>query len=231
MQQIEQKRAENQALARPISEASKVSLASLTMRMGDSRMFRDNAHLALRLGEMGDPEAVRAELHAIITGPVKATVRDFAGQLGKLSLHYWRPDFTPEQAKAMYGDFVHDLAAVTAPELIGACQEWRIDPLNRFFPTPGQLLELVRSAISRRAVQSNGAQYLLALLENPGVEGHDDREISEKISALADKMRSASVARESRFNVEMPRHTVPTARSETDAAELTATLARRSDAA
>jgi hypothetical protein len=107
---------------------------------------------------------LRTALGEIIAGPEKASVRDFATVLGKLSLHYWRPEFTPEQAKLLYGDFVRLLDGVTALELRIAADEWLMDPLNRFYPTPGQLAELLEDKLLARAAQRAGAERLLWIL-------------------------------------------------------------------
>ncbi|MGA7711468.1 MAG: hypothetical protein WCA81_06170 [Rhizomicrobium sp.] len=113
----------------------------------------------------GDPCAVRAALEAIIAGPPKATARDFATQLGRMAVHFWTPDFTPEQAKVKYGDFVRLLDGVTAQELADACDAWLLDPRNRFYPTPGQLLMLIQDSLSDRARAGFGAERLLAILD------------------------------------------------------------------
>jgi len=123
------------------------------------------------MAALGNTEAVRGVLGEVVAGPTKATVREFAGLLGKLSLHYWRPDFTPEQARHMNGDFVRLLDGCTADELRQACDEWVMDPLNRFYPTPGMLHELMRDRLSDRARMKAGAERLLELLDGP-VEGN-----------------------------------------------------------
>lgn len=63
--------------------------------------------------------------------------------LSKLALHYWRADFTPEQAKMLLADFYDDLGKFTPAEIQTACARWRRNPENRFFPTPGGLLGLL----------------------------------------------------------------------------------------
>jgi hypothetical protein len=114
---------------------------------------------------LGLDEEIRSALRVVIAGPATAAMQDFIICLGALSLHFWRPDFTPEQAKLIFGDFSRDLAGVTSDELTDACAEWRKNPKNRFFPTPGQLLELVQSRLSARARDKAGAGRLLAIME------------------------------------------------------------------
>ena len=145
-----------------------------------------------QLQKLGDPRSIEAHLRATFDGPPRATVREFATKLGNLALHYWRPDFTPEHSKLLYGDFVRLLAALTADELQAACDEWVMDPLNRFYPTPGQLYELAKDRITDRARQKAGAEYLLPLMpdgtgENPGMKPFDPR---AELAALAEKLRA-----------------------------------------
>lgn len=160
---------------------------------------------------------------------MKATVREFAGQLGKLALHYWRPDFTPDQAKLMYGDFITDLDGVTAQELADACQEWRLDPLNKFFPTPGMLRELCLDRLNDRRRRKVGAEYLLTLLAEGAPAGTDRSDpVGKKLAELSEKMRAESETRASVQVVSDPHiPKVSTARSATDAAELKDRLARK----
>lgn len=179
---------------------------------------------------MGDPEAIAAELQAIIDGPPKATVREFAGHLGKLALHFWRPDFTPDQAKLMYRDFVHDLDGVTAQELAGACEAWRTDSRNSFYPTPGKLLDLVKDALGDRARARTGAEYLLTLLASDKPVAGTGRAFNpaEALRKLGDEMRVKSGATRVSDQVEeviVPR--LNTARPATDAAELLDHLKKR----
>jgi hypothetical protein len=132
--------------------------------MGHPKAFRDLQAIKSELERAGDQAKVKAALYAIQSGPPKATNLQFAALLGKLALHYYRPDFTPEQAKHHFADFVHDLDGVTAVELSDACKAWRTNGDNRFFPTPGQLLALVRGDLVERHREKAGAQFLLDVL-------------------------------------------------------------------
>jgi hypothetical protein len=69
--------------------------------------------------------------------------RAVGAYLARLALHYWRPDFTAGQAKLLFEDFYSDLRRYPVAEIEGACQSWRRNSANRFFPTPGQLLEVL----------------------------------------------------------------------------------------
>ena len=175
-------------------------------------MMLDPQATRAQLLALGDEAAMRSTLCAVLAGPPRASVRDFAEQLAKLSLHYWRPQFTPDQAKHVFGDFAADMAEVTAAELREACDRWRRDAANRFFPTPGQLMALVSDSLRDRARQRAGAERLLALL--------DDREtVGEAIMP-----RDFSVVKKCLGNAPEVPPPMSTAREET-----TETLAELSD--
>lgn len=190
---------------------------------------------------MGDASVVRAELEALVAGPPKASVRDFATHLGKLSLHFWRPDFTPEQAKHLYGDFVTDLAGVTAEELAAACQEYRDDPRNSFFPTPGKLLALLSDGQSDRKQLVRGATACLEALCQEGAHAagavapssvaHGTNlvpDIGERLKKLGQQLSSGRVGAGSTLQTPPDAPKPPaTGRASTDAAELKAALRRR----
>ncbi len=115
--------------------------------------------------KIGDEAQVRGWIAAAMFGPRPAEIKDFVVHLGRLSLHYWRPDFTPEQAKLMFQDFAADMAGVTAGELVDVCREYRQDPLNRFFPTPGKLLELLDHQLTQRRRDKFAAKRLLDIFD------------------------------------------------------------------
>lgn len=73
------------------------------------------------------------------TGRVGSTAKEVMAMLGKLALHYWRPDFSEQQAKLLFADFVEDLREYSPERIEAACTAYRRNPENRFFPTPGQL--------------------------------------------------------------------------------------------
>lgn len=85
--------------------------------------------------------------------------------LNRLALHYWRPDFTPSQAKAVMGDYLEDLAHYGAERVEEACRRWRCDPANKFFPRPGEMLALIqpKSAppVERHASQTYRAPRMI----------------------------------------------------------------------
>lgn len=152
------------ALAR-ITTTSRDGLISLTRQMGDPRAYRAPESLRATLRRIGTDDEVRAALAELSAEQPKAMPRDFAIYLGKLSLHYWRPDFTPEQAKHFNADFVSDLDGVTVAELANACAAWRRNAANRFFPRPGELLVLIRDDKIERQRRRAGAERLLAFMD------------------------------------------------------------------
>lgn len=155
--------------------ALKAGLVSLTRRMGDPRTYRAPESLRLDLTRLGTDADVRGVLAELAAESPKAAVKDFAVHLGKLSLHYWRPDFTPDQAKQFNADFVSDLDGITADELAGACAAWRRNPANRFFPRPGELLALVQDGKRDRALRKAGALRLLAFIDGEPENAAPDR--------------------------------------------------------
>jgi hypothetical protein len=182
--------------------------------------------LRSQLASLGDAREVRAGLEQIVAGPQKATVREFAVCLGKLALQFWRPDFTPEQAKLLYGDFVKDLDGVTARELEDACQEWRLDPLNSFFPTSGKLRELVRDRLNDRKVMAAGAVYLLEIQDQPAGK-EVDVAISDRLHELAEKMKAAKPMAEPEPETVRTIIHPKAGRDHTDAGELLTALSKK----
>lgn len=66
--------------------------------------------------------------------------------LSRLALHFWRPDFTPIQAQYLMEDYLEDLRGYSSNQVESACRNYRRDPENKFFPTPGQLIDLIPRA-------------------------------------------------------------------------------------
>lgn len=81
-----------------------------------------------------------------LSSPPKSSTKttEVAASLARLALHYWRPDFTPAQAKLLLADFLHDLQGYPPKDVEYACAAYRQNPENRFYPTPGQLLEILK---------------------------------------------------------------------------------------
>lgn len=174
-----------------IKDTEMDGLRSLTLRLGNPKAYRNPESSRLVLQRAGTPAEVRLALQAIIEGPPKASTLEFAEELSRLALHYWRPDFNPKEAAKLNADYLEDLRGITVEELKAACRTWRRNPDNRFYPTSGQLLELVKDALSERARQKMGAEYLLTLLEDG--DGQGDRpgsfDAAARIKELGEKMR------------------------------------------
>lgn len=152
-------------------------LSRVVWSLADTRVHHSPATTRALLSNLGSPETVRHELQAVIVGPKLATRAEISALLARLSYHYWRPDFTPQQAALVVDDFIRDLTGVTASELADACDEYRRNPKNRFFPTPGQLLALVQYQISERDRVRRGATAALAALDGESEnEAEPDRQ-------------------------------------------------------
>jgi hypothetical protein len=65
--------------------------------------------------------------------------------LGKLAVHYWRPDFTPGQARQLYADYVDDLREYALSDINDAMVKYRRNAESKFFPTSGQLVGIIRT--------------------------------------------------------------------------------------
>lgn len=74
----------------------------------------------------------------------EAKDRAILALLAKLSLHYWRPEFTPSQAKQMYADYVEDLREYALSDVSDAVKFYRRGGAT-FFPTSGQLVQIIRT--------------------------------------------------------------------------------------
>lgn len=64
--------------------------------------------------------------------------------LGKLSLHYWRPDFTERHAKLLFDDFYDALKGFASETVAGACKIYREREDSKFFPAIGPFLAICR---------------------------------------------------------------------------------------
>lgn len=64
--------------------------------------------------------------------------------LNKIALHYWRPDFEPSQFKHLMGDYLNDLAAYSPDDVEAACESFRRNPDNKFYPRVGELLAILK---------------------------------------------------------------------------------------
>lgn len=75
--------------------------------------------------------------------PIPTERKQIAAILAKLSLHYWRPDYTPEQARMVMEDYLDDLRGYSPAQVAQACADYRKLPDSKFFPASGALLALL----------------------------------------------------------------------------------------
>lgn len=66
--------------------------------------------------------------------------------LTKLRSHFYQPGQTEAQIRGVIDDMLGDLDHLTAYQVEDACTRYRRDPLNKFFPTPGQLMAVKEPA-------------------------------------------------------------------------------------
>ena len=66
-------------------------------------------------------------------------------ELAKLSVLYWRPDFTPGAARQFYLTYLEDLRDYSLKSIRNAVVAYRRNPESKFFPLPGQLLGLIET--------------------------------------------------------------------------------------
>ena len=67
--------------------------------------------------------------------------------LGRLALHYYRPDFTEKQAMLLIADMLDDLRDFSIPQIETACRAWRKKPEATYFPKSGQLIGLMKESL------------------------------------------------------------------------------------
>jgi hypothetical protein len=68
--------------------------------------------------------------------------------LAQLALVYWRPDFTPAQAKQLYMQYLDDLRPFSFADIAEAINIYRQDPERTYFPLPGQLRGIIAKPYS-----------------------------------------------------------------------------------
>lgn len=72
-------------------------------------------------------------------------------ELAKLAPQYYRPDFGPPQAQALFAAFIEDLEDFAVRDVEEAMREFRRDGRNKFFPTSGQIRDLAKNIATERA--------------------------------------------------------------------------------
>lgn len=133
-------------------------MSAATLTTGDSPAAL--TRIALAAGG-GDRSTAVASLQAVIDGPPRATPAEIVGLVGRLSLHYPRPQMTAAQNSLVGNDFISDLSDMTADEIAEACDAYRRNPANSYFPTPGKLIAGHAAIIALRKKAAKGARRLL----------------------------------------------------------------------
>jgi len=68
--------------------------------------------------------------------------------LSKMALLYWRPDFSPGQARQFYDQYVEDLREYSLADIDIAVKKYRRGAGNKFFPMPCDLRALIEAVPS-----------------------------------------------------------------------------------
>src|SRR6185295_2471405 len=74
-----------------------------------------------------------------------ATTRELVIELERLSTHYPRLDMDARKWSLLFESFAEDFANKSLEEIRYGCRRWRQNAENKFFPTPGQLLEACKN--------------------------------------------------------------------------------------
>jgi hypothetical protein len=68
--------------------------------------------------------------------------------LAQLAIVYWRPDFTPGQARQLYAQYLEDLRPYALADINDAITAYRRNGDEKFYPLPGQLRALIETVPS-----------------------------------------------------------------------------------
>lgn len=82
--------------------------------------------------------------------------------LTKLRSHFYQPGQTEAQIRGVIDDMLEDLDGLTPYQVEDACANYRRDSANKFFPTPGQIIEALRGKYSEpphRLPKYNPAEF------------------------------------------------------------------------
>lgn len=94
--------------------------------------------------------------HGSLQNSRPATPTEIITELDRLSLPYHRPDMTEGKWRQLFLMFCEDLKGKTLAQIQMACRRWRQGADNKFFPTPGQLLELCIPPFADKPGRSRG---------------------------------------------------------------------------
>lgn len=105
--------------------------------------------------------------------------------LAKLALHYWRPDFTPQQAKHLYADYLEDLRQYALSDISEAIAKYRQSGA-KFYPQSGELVKIIRTVPSwdiRTAKEHSQILHETARKELQGVMARIETGASKLLAA------------------------------------------------
>jgi hypothetical protein len=97
---------------------------------------------------MSDEMEISRHTTRALSGPLSSslsrklvTPRELVSELERLSIHFPRTDMDERKWRELFRTFVEDFQHLSLAEVTFGCRRYRQNPANKFFPTPGQLLE------------------------------------------------------------------------------------------
>lgn len=115
-----------------------------------------------------------SELPSSLQKSTPATERDLVTELERLSIHFPRTDMDSRKWAMLFQSFSEDFKNKSLEEIRDGCRRYRQNAENRFFPTPGQLLEACKNPFDTKERKyapledlppAMGRQDALALIE------------------------------------------------------------------
>lgn len=82
--------------------------------------------------------------HGSLSTRYPATDQDIVTEMSRLSIHY-PGSLTAQESAIRLASFVEDLRGKTIEEIRNACRRYRQNVANKFYPTPGQILDLMKN--------------------------------------------------------------------------------------
>lgn len=82
--------------------------------------------------------------------------------LTKLRSHFYQPGQTEPQIRGVIDDMLADLDHLSAYQVEDACMKYRRDGANKFFPTPGQIIDALKDKFAdppRRLQPYNSKEF------------------------------------------------------------------------
>lgn len=79
-----------------------------------------------------------------------ASAREVIAELERLAIHFPRTDMDSRKWQLLFETFREDMADLSIEQIREGCLQYRNDPDNRFFPTPGQLKEACKGRFEHK---------------------------------------------------------------------------------